>query len=64
MVENKLSFAKDASTHSPSMFSNFSYQFWRVHIKILVESIDQGIWDTIMNRQFILKHVDKLMLVY
>lgn len=27
-------------------------------MKIFVESIDQGIWDAIMNGPFIAKHVD------
>jgi len=49
MAENKLPFGKGASIHRPPMFSGINYQFWKIRMKIFIESIDQGIWDAIIN---------------
>jgi len=49
MAENKLSFAEGASIHKPLMFSGINYQFWKVRMKFFIESIDQRIWDAIIN---------------
>jgi len=49
MVENKLPFAEGASRHRNPMFSGINYQFWKISTKIFIESIDQGIWNAIMN---------------
>jgi len=38
------------------MFSGVNYQFWKIGMKIAIESIEQGIWNAIMNEPFILKH--------
>jgi len=57
MVENKLSCAKGASIHMPHMFSGVNYQFLKLRIKILIQTIDQGIWDAIVNRPFVPKHI-------
>jgi len=43
MVENKLPFVEGASIHRPPMFSGINYKFWKIRIKIFIESIDQGI---------------------
>jgi len=53
MVENKLSYVEGASIHRPPMFSGVNYQFWKVIMKIFIESIDRGIWDTIVNGPYI-----------
>jgi len=57
MVENKLAFAEGASIHSPPMFSGINYQFWKIRMKIFIESIDQGIWDAILNGPYTSKHI-------
>ena len=49
MAENKLPFGEGALIHRPPMFSGINYQFWKIRMKIFIESIDQGIWDAIIN---------------
>jgi len=39
------------------MFSGVNYQFWKVRMKIFIESIDRGIWNAIVNGPFIPMHV-------
>jgi len=53
MFENKLPFAEGASIHMPPMFSRVNYQFWKVRMKIFIESIDRGIWNVIVNGPYI-----------
>jgi len=53
MAENKLPFAEGASIHRPTMFSGVNYQFWKVRMKIFIESIDCGIWNVIVNDPYI-----------
>ena len=58
MAKNKLPFVEGASRHMPPMFSGINYQFLKIRMKILIQSIDQGIWDAIMNGPYTPKHVD------
>jgi len=53
MVENKLSFVEGASVHRPPMFSRVNYQFWKMGMKVFIESIDRGIWNAIVNGSYI-----------
>jgi len=53
MAENKLPFAEGASIHKRPMFSRVNYQFWKVRMKIFIESIDRGIWNVIVNGPYI-----------
>jgi len=39
------------------MFSGINYPFWKIRMKIFIESIDQGIWDAILNEPYTPKHV-------
>jgi len=39
------------------MFSGVNYQFWKLRMKIFIESIDRGIWNAIVNGPFIPMHV-------
>jgi len=57
MAENKLPFAEGASIHIPPMFSGINYQFWNIRMKIFIESIDQGIWDAIINGPYTPTHI-------
>jgi len=57
MAKNKLPFVKGSSIHSPTMFSGVNYQFWKILTKSFTKSIDQGIWDAIMNETYTIKHV-------
>jgi len=42
MAENNLPFGEGASIHRPPMFSSINYQFWKIRMKIFIESIDKG----------------------
>jgi len=53
MAENKLPLVKGAYIHRPHMFSGVNYQFWKVRMKIFVESINRGIWNVIVNGPYI-----------
>jgi len=57
MVENKLPFVEGASIHRSPMFSGVNYRFWKICMKIFIESIDQGIWNAIMNGPFFPNHI-------
>ena len=57
MAENKLPFGEGASIHRPPMFSGINYQFLKIRMKIFIESIDQGIWDAIINGAYTPKHI-------
>jgi len=52
-----LPFAEGASINRQPMFSGVNYQFWKVRMKIFIESIDRGIWNAIVNGPFIPMHV-------
>jgi len=39
------------------MFSGINYQFWKIRMKIFIDSIDKGIWDAIVNETYIPKCV-------
>jgi len=53
MAKNKLPFSEGASIHMSPMFSRVNYQFWKVRMKIFIESIDRGIWNAIINGPYI-----------
>jgi len=54
-MAGKLSFEEGASINKPPLFSGFNYKYWEARMKIFVESIDQGIGDSIENGPFIPK---------
>jgi len=56
MAENKLPFVEGALIHKPTMFRGINYQFWKIRMKIFIESIDQGIFDSITNGPYTPKH--------
>jgi len=56
MAENELPFVEGASIHRPPMFTSVNCQFWKIRIKIFIISIDQGIWNAMMNEPFIPKY--------
>jgi len=39
------------------MFSGVNYQFWKVRMRILIESIDRGIWNAIVDGPYVSMHV-------
>jgi len=54
-MAGKLSFEEGASINKPHLFCGLNYKCWEARMKIFVESIDQGIWDSIENSPFIRK---------
>jgi len=54
-MAEKLPFGEGASINGPPLFCGLDYQLWKVRMKIFVESIDRGIWDTIVNGPFVPK---------
>jgi len=55
MDENKLLFAEGTSVNRPHMFCALNYQFWKVRMRIFMESIDRSVWDAIVNGPFVPK---------
>jgi len=51
-MAEKLPFGEGASINRPPLFCDLNYQFWKVRMKIFVESLDKGIWDAIENGPF------------
>jgi len=54
-MAEKLPFGEGAFINKSPLFCGLNYQFWKVRMKIFVESIDRGIWDVIENGPFIPK---------
>ena len=59
-MAEKLSFGESASINRLALFCGLNYQFWKVKMKIFVESIDRGIWDAIVNFPFVPKFEKRL----
>ena len=53
MSEFKMPFAEGAFINRPPMFGGVSYAFWKIRMKIFMESIDIGIWDAVANGPFV-----------
>jgi len=51
----KIPFEEGASINRPPLFCGLNYKYWEARMKIFIESIDQGIWDTIENGPYIPK---------
>jgi len=54
-MAEKLPFGEGASINRSPLFCGLNYHFWKVIMKIFVESLDKGIWDAIENDPFIPK---------
>jgi len=57
MAEGKLPFGEGVSINRPPLFSGVNYQFWKIQMKIFIESLDRGIWDAIVNDPYVPKTV-------
>jgi len=51
-MADKLPFGEGA-INRPSLFCGVNYQFWKVRMKICIQSTDKGIWDAIESGPFI-----------
>ena len=54
-MAEKLPFGEGASINMSPLFCGVNYQFWKVRMKIFLESINRRIWDNIENNPFIAK---------
>ena len=54
-MADRLPFEEGASINRPPLFCGLNYQFWKVRMKMFVESLDKGIWDAIENGHFVRK---------
>jgi len=54
-MADRLPFGEGVSINRPPLFCGLNYQFWKVIMKIIVESLDKGIWDAIENGPFVPK---------
>jgi len=54
-MAEKLPFGKSASINRPHLFCGLNYHFWNVKMKIIVESINRGVWDAVVNGSFVPK---------
>jgi len=52
-MADKLPFREGASINRPPLFCGVNYQFWKVRMKICMQSTDKGIWEAIENGHFI-----------
>jgi len=43
MVKTKLSFVEDASINRSPIFGGVNFQFWKVQMKIFIDSTERGI---------------------
>ena len=54
-MAGKLSFEEGASIYKPPLFCGLNYKYWEARMKIFIESINQGIRDSIENGPYIPK---------
>ena len=57
MAGNQLSFTEGASINNPPFFCGKKYPFWKVQMKIFMESMNRGIWSAMVNGYTIPTHV-------
>ena len=53
MASNTQTFATGASINRTPLFTGENYAFWKIRMRIFVESIDKGICDAIENGPYI-----------
>ena len=51
--------AEGAYINKPPMFGGVNYAFWKIRMKIFMESIEMGIWDAVGNGPFVRMQVVK-----
>jgi len=57
MAKGKLPFADDVSINGPPLFSGVNYPFWKVRMKVFIESLDCDVWDAIVSGPYMPKFV-------
>ena len=56
MANISQTFSEGVSINRPPLFAGENYLFWKIRMKIFLESIDMGVWDAIVNGPFIPMH--------
>jgi len=52
-MADKLPFGEGAYINRPPLFCGVNYQFWKVRMKIFMQSMNKEIWEAIENGHFI-----------
>ena len=52
MSNTSQTFAEGASINRPPLFAGENYPFWKIRIKIFLESVNKGVWDVVVNGPF------------
>ena len=52
MSNTSETFAEGASINKPPLFAGENYPFWKIRMKIFLESGDKGVWDAVVNGPF------------
>jgi len=53
MANISQTFAEGASINRPPLFVGENYPFWKIRIKLFLESINKEVWDAVVNGPFI-----------
>jgi len=52
MSNTSQTFVEGASINRPHLFASENYPFWKIRMKIFLESMDKGVWDAVVNGPF------------
>ncbi|WVZ15533.1 hypothetical protein V8G54_013099 [Vigna mungo] len=52
MASVSQTFGEGAYTNRPPLFAGENYSFWKIRIRIFLESVDKGVWDVVLNGPF------------
>jgi len=52
MSNTSQTFAEGAFINKPPLFAGENYPFWKIRMKICLESVDKGVWDAVVNGPF------------
>ena len=53
MSKFKVLFAEGSSVNRPPMFNGMNYSFWKIRMKIFMESIDVLIWEVVVHGPYV-----------
>jgi len=52
MSNTSQTFAEWASINRQPLFASKNCHFWKIRMKIFLESVDKGVWDVVVNGHF------------
>jgi len=53
MYEFKVLFAEGSAVNRPPMFNGMNYAFWKIRMRIFMESIDALIWEVVVHGPYV-----------